>query len=202
MCPGRRRPKFLAMLLAVALIVLAAAWRVAGAHTPALANFAPLMALAFCGAVYLQDRRLWVVPFVALAASDLYLDHYYAATFGESWTWPSAVLRLVCFAAAIPLGLAVAARKSWVTLGAGALTASLIFYVLTNTDAWLRDPYYPASIAGWLQALTVGRPEFPPTWMFFRNTLASDLLFTGLFAFTLELAARRAGRPSLLASRA
>ena len=190
------------MLLAVALIVLAAAWRVAGAHTPALANFAPLMALAFCGAVYLQDRRLWVVPFVALAASDLYLDHYYAATFGESWTWPSAVLRLVCFAAALPLGHAVAARKSWVTLGAGALTASLIFYVLTNTDAWLRDPYYPANLAGWLQALTVGRPEFPPTWMFFRNTLASDLLFTGLFALTLELAARRAGRPSLLASRA
>jgi len=48
----------------------------------------------------------------------------------------------------------------------------------------------------------VGRPEFPPTWMFFRNTLAGDLLFTGLFAFTLELAARRAGRPSLLATRA
>lgn len=190
------------MLLAVALIVLAAAWRVAGAHAPALANFAPLMALGFCGAVYLQDRRLWAVPFVALLASDLYLDHYYSATFGESWTWPSAVLRLVCFAAALPLGLAVAARKSWVTLGAGALATSLIFYVLSNTDAWLRDPYYPASVAGWLQALTVGRPEFPPTWMFFRNTLAGDLLFTGLFAFTLELAARRAGRPSLLPARA
>lgn len=190
------------MLLAVALIVLAAAWRVAGAHTPALANFAPLMALGFCGAVYLQDRRLWAVPFVALLASDLYLDSYYSATFGESWTWPSAVLRLVCFAAALPLGRAVAARKSWLTLGAGALTASFIFYGLTNTDAWLRDPYYPASVTGWVQALTVGRPEFPPTWMFFRNTLASDLLFTGLFAFTLELAARWAGRPSLLSARA
>ena len=142
------------MLLAVALIVLAAAWRVAGAHTPALANFAPLMALAFCGAVYLQDRRLWAVPFVALAASDLYLDHYYSATFGESWAWPSAVLRLLCFAVALPIGLAVAARKSWLTLGAGVLTASLAFYVLTNTDAWLRDPYYPANLTGWLQART------------------------------------------------
>jgi len=48
----------------------------------------------------------------------------------------------------------------------------------------------------------VGRPEFPPTWMFFRNTLVSDLLFTGLFALTLELAARRAGRPSLLRAQA
>ena len=71
-----------AMRLALALMVLAlaAGWRVLAAHVPALSNFAPLMALTFCAAVYLQDKRMWLVPFAALFASDLYLDYHYAAT--------------------------------------------------------------------------------------------------------------------------
>jgi hypothetical protein len=47
----------------------------------------------------------------------------------------------------------------------------------------------------------VGRPEFPPTLFFFRNTLVSDLLFTGMFAVAMEFAALRSGRPSLLVRR-
>lgn len=50
--------------------------------------------------------------------------------------------------------------------------------------------------------MTVGRPEFPPTLLFFRNTFVSDLLFTGIFALAMEYAALRAGRPNLLGKRA
>lgn len=190
------------MIFAVALIILAALWRVVCAHAPALANFAPLMALTFCGAVYFRNKRLWLVPFVALALSDIYLDYYYASTFNEVWKWPSVLVRLACFGLALPIGDWVARHKNWLSLFGGALASALIFYVATNTDAWVRDPYYARSAAGWLQALTVGRPEFPSTFWFFRNTLASDLLFTGIFAGAMEFAARRAGRPSLLAKRA
>jgi hypothetical protein len=171
-------------------------------HAPALSNFAPLMALTFCGAVYFRDKRLWLVPFIALTLSDLYLDHYYAVTFAEEWRWPSVVLRALCFALALPLGRLVAQHKSWINLFAGALAGSMLFYLATNTDAWLRDPYYVKTAAGWWQAMTVGRPEFPPTLFFFRNTLASDLLFTGVFAAAMEFAALRSGRESLLARRA
>jgi hypothetical protein len=183
------------MPFALALLVLAAGWRLVAIQVPALANFAPLMALAFCGAVYFTDRRLWLVPLAALVLSDLYLDHYYATTFGESWTWSSAVVRALCFAAAIPLGLWVAKRRNWVRLFGGALVGAVVFYLVTNTDAWLRDPFYVKNLAGWWQALTVGRPEFPPTILFFRNTLLSDLFFTGLFAAVMEFAARRAPKP-------
>ena len=55
---------------------------------------------------------------------------------------------------------------------------------------------------GWWQAMTVGHPEFPPTLFFFRNTLVSDLLFTGVFALAMEWAAARACQPSLLPTRA
>lgn len=190
------------MALALVLIVLSAFWRVVALHAPALFNFAPLMALTFCGAVYFKDKRMWLVPFAALTFSDLYLDWYYATNFHETWSWPSVAVRLVCFAFALPLGRFVASHKNWLSLLGGALAGSILFYLATNTDAWIRDPYYAKSAAGWLQAMTVGRPEFPPTIWFFRNTLVSDLLFTGLFAGAMELAARRAGQESLLAKRA
>src|SRR2546423_3622828 len=117
------------MPLALLLIVLAAGWRIVGVHVPALSNFAPLMALAFCSAVYFRDKRLWLVPFVALTLSDLYLDYYYASVYHENWTWPSVLIRLVCFALALPLGAFVAQRKNWFSLLGGALAGSLVFYV-------------------------------------------------------------------------
>lgn len=191
----------MSLALALGLVVLAAAWRVIALYTPALLNFAPLMALTFCGAVYFRDKRLWLVPFAALLVSDLYLDYYYATTFNEHWNWPSVLVRAVCFAAAIPIGRFIAQHKSWLNLFSGALAGSILFYLATNTDAWLRDPYYVKNAAGWWQAMTLGRPEFPPTLFFFRNTLASDLLFTGMFALAMEYAALRAGRENLLGRR-
>jgi hypothetical protein len=192
------------MRLVVALVVLllAAGWRVLAIHAPALSNFAPLMALTFCAAVYFPDKRMWLVPFAALLLSDLYLDYHYAAAYGETWVWPSVLVRLVCFGLALPVGQLVARHKSWLNLLSGALAGAIFFYLATNTDAWLRDPMYAKTGAGWWQAMTVGRPEFPPTLVFFRNTLVSDLLFTGVFALAMEFAALRAGHVSLLRRRA
>lgn len=192
------------MPLAIALVVLllAAGWRILAAYLPALANFAPLMALTFCAAVYFRDKRLWLVPFIALMLSDLFLDWHYATTFGETWQWSSVAVRFVCFALALPLGRFIAQHKTWLNLFGGALAGSLFFYLATNTDAWIRDPLYTKTVVGWWQAMTVGRPEFPPTLFFFRNTLLSDLLFTGIFAQAMEYAALRAGRPNLFARHA
>ena len=189
-------------VVSLIVLVLAATWRIAAAHVPDLANFAPMMALTFCAAVYFRDKRTWLVPFAALLVSDLYLDYHYASTYGETWHWPSAMVRIVCFALALPLGRFVAQRKNWLTLIGGALAGSVFFYLATNTDAWVRDPNYAKTAAGWWQALTIGRPEFPSTLFFFRNTLASDLIFTGLFALAMEYAALRAGQSSLFAKRA
>src|SRR4051794_19084868 len=109
------------MALAIVLMVLSAGWRILALHIPALFNFAPLMALTFCGAVYFRDKRLWLVPLLALTLSDIYLDYYYATAFHEVWYWPSALIRLICFALALPLGTFVAQRKNWFTLLGGAL---------------------------------------------------------------------------------
>lgn len=187
------------MLFALAVIVLSAFWRVIALYVPSVSNFAPLMALTFCGAVYFRDKRLWFIPLIALTLSDFYLNHYYRVHFGETWTYSGAVLRLLAFCGGLALGSMVAPNRSWMKILGGALGSSLFFYVVTNTGSWQADITYAKTFAGWWQAMTVGHPEYPPTLFFFRNTIISDLLFTGLFALSMEYAARRAGQPSLLA---
>ena len=99
------------------MILAAAAYRVGAVFVPDLSNLSPIMALAFCGAVYFERRILWLVPFVALAASDVWIDRYYASHYGYTWELGGSLLRLACFAAApadssassMPLGLNVGA---------------------------------------------------------------------------------------------
>ncbi len=186
------------MRTAIALILLATGYRIVAAWNPELVNFSPLMALTFCGAVYFRNRWLWLLPFLALSASDLYLDHYHAVHFGYTWDLGGVLVRTLCFAAALALGWMVAHRKTWLTLAAGCLGGSLLFYLATNTASFLGDAYYAKTLAGWWQAMTVGHPEFPPTLFFFRNTLVGDLFFTGAFVFAMEWTALRAGQPNLL----
>ena len=188
-------------IVAFTLIVAAAAWRILALHAPELSNFSPLMALAFCGGVYFQTRWMWCVPFVALSGTDFYIDHYYAVQYGYHWTAGGVALRLLCFAMGLVLGRTVAARRSWLTLVAGAAGASVLFYLLTNTGAWLNDYGYAHTARGWFVALTVGHPGLPSTLFFFRNTFASDLLFTAGFALAMEYLALRRGETSLLGAR-
>jgi hypothetical protein len=54
----------------------------------------------------------------------------------------------------------------------------------------LQDAAYAKTVAGWIQALTLGRPDWhPTTWEMFRNTLMSGGLFTALFAAAEKLTA-------------
>lgn len=186
------------MLLPVVLILIAALFRVLPTMDFSLANVSPVMAIAFCGAVYFRKRWTWAVPFVALCASDIYINWFYAREYGYSLPTAGYFARFACFAAAILLGRWVSTRKSWLWLLNGSLLGALLFYIVTNTQSWWSDPFYAKTLAGWWQALTIGHPEFPPTIYFFRNTLFGDLMFTGLFAGLMELVAQHKGEPSLL----
>lgn len=183
---------------AITLIVLALVYRVLPTMDMAFANFPPLMAVAFCGAVYFRDRRLWLLPFAGLCLTDLYINWFYAREYGYHMEMGGYIARAACFAAGVGLGAWVSQRKSWLGLLNGTLLGALLFYLVTNTQSWFGDAFYAKSLAGWWQALTVGHPEYPPTIFFFRNTLFGDLMFTGLFAGVMELLARRSSEPSLL----
>jgi hypothetical protein len=186
------------MPLAIIVLILAAGWRVFTVHVPALSNFSPVMALAFCAGAYSRGLWLRLAPSLALVLSDLYIDHYYATVYHYEWSLAGAFLRILCFVAALGIGVAISGRRNWVNLLGGTLAGSVIFYLVSNTAAWRGDMGYSHTLAGWWQAITVGHPQYEPTILFFRNSLVSDLAFTACFALAMEYASLRKGEPSLL----
>lgn len=143
-----------------------------------LPNFSPLMASALCGALFLPGLMGLIIPLAALLISDASLNLHYGVPVISSqllWTLP-------CYFIAIGIGWMLRGGRSvYLPVLTGTLAASLIFYIVTNTGCWLGQSAYPQNLEGWIQALTVGLPGYPPTWTFLRNSLVSDLLFTAFF---------------------
>jgi hypothetical protein len=160
-----------------------------GGHLPWLENFAPVAAVALCGGIYLPRRLAFIVPLGALFISDIFLNWHY----GYPLVSVEMISRYLALAASVGLGFALRNRPRLATVLPVSLLGSLIFYIVTNTSSWLTWPGYSRTFAGWAQALTTGLPGYPPTWMFFRSTLISDLLFTALFV--LCMAATREPEP-------
>jgi hypothetical protein len=118
-----------------------------------------------------------------LLATDIGLNLFYYHTSAVS---ASMALNYLAYGVLIWLGQRHSPQSSWLRLVRGGLLGAILFYLLTNTAAWLQNPEYPKTLAGWFQALTGGIPGFPPTWTFFRNTLFSGGIFTGLFAGAMK----------------
>ena len=147
-------------------------------------NFSAAYALAFCAGVYFPGRLAWWLPLGTLLGTDVLLNVFYYHT--PVFTGDMLV-KTLSFAGLIGLGRLFSPRMSWLRLVGGGLLGAILFYLVTNTASWLFDPGYVKSIAGWIQALTLGLPNYPPTWEFFRNTLMSGGLFTGLFVGAVKL---------------
>lgn len=143
-----------------------------------LPNFAPLMAAALCGAVFIPGWLGLVVPVGALLVSDALLNVHYGMPVVSTqllWTLPGYLI-------AVGLGWMIRERRGGLlAILGGTLVASVLFYLITNTGSWLGLAAYPQNFTGWIQSLTIGLPGYPPTWVFFRNSLVSDLLFAAFF---------------------
>jgi len=185
-----------AVVLVAACIVAVAAFRVArAAFLPEIPNFAPVAALAFCGGLFLPGLAGWILPMVVLAGSDLALSAllgYPVFSGAQSVAW-------LCTLAVIGLGRWLSASPS---LGLGrffgsVLGGSVLFYLVTNTAGWLANPAYARGLSGLWTSLTVGVPGYPPTWMFFRNSAISDLIFAGLVLAVWVVATRSLRRPAV-----
>jgi hypothetical protein len=169
-------------VLPVVFVLLAAFTRWPGVFPP---NFSAFYALAFCAGAFFPGKVAWWVPLGTLFATDIALNIYY----GISFQWYQLV-NYAAFAGLILLGRGFKSHRTLLPLLSGGLLGACLFYLLTNTAAWLFNPFlnpeYTRDLAGWFRALTQGTAGHPPTWEFFRNTLLSGGLFTGLFAAALQ----------------
>ena len=173
-------------VLAALLIVVFGLSRWPGLMPP---NFSAAYAMVFCAGLYLPGRLGWILPLGVLAGSDLLINLVFYAKDGFSTgAFIKAELPVwLAYAGMVALGRAFGAKRSWWTLVGGGVIGAMLFYVVTNTGAWMSLPGYQKTLSGWVQAVTIGLPGFPQTWEFFRNTLLSGGLFTGLFVGSIKL---------------
>jgi hypothetical protein len=154
-------------------------------------NFSAAYALAFCAGVFFPRRLAWWLPLATLLATDLALNFYYQFYRHVDAFKPALLLNYVAYAAIIWLGTKFSARSAWLKLLSGGIFGAILFYLITNTAAWFFNPFhnpeYTRDLAGLIIALTKGTGGYPQTWEFFRNTLLSGGLFTGLFAGAMKL---------------
>jgi hypothetical protein len=157
-------------------------------------NFSAAYALVFCAGVYFPSRLAWWVPLLTLLVTDIGLDIYYLHIGWNVFEIPVLKYQLINYAAygaLIWLGRRFKPQSSFLSLLGGGILGAILFYLITNTASWLFNPFhnpeYSKDLMGLISALTVGTSGWPQTWEFFRNTLLSGGLFTGLFVGAMKL---------------
>ena len=195
---------------ALALLLLAAVYRVwlawQTAHSGSfgtlfswLPGFCPLAALTLCGGWFLPRRWALAAPLVMLLITDLAITTIYGwQPLGGGAVSAMAVQMLSRYAVLGVVGvwaLKMRGGRAGAAIGAFSVLAatvagSIIFYVATNTFSWLTLPGYALTATGWWQALTTGLPGYLPSWMFLRNAVVSDFLYSSLMLVAVRAAQR------------
>jgi len=169
-------------------MLLAAVSRWPGLFPP---NFSAFYGLAFCAGAFFPANIRWWLPLGTAVVSDLALNLYYNFALHINAFQFYQFMNYGAFAAIIWFGTRFNQRSPFLRLLSGGILGALLFYVLTNTAAWLFNPFhnpeYTKDLAGWLTALTKGTGGYPTTIQFFINTLLSGGLFTGLFAGAMKM---------------
>jgi|SRR3990172_2131036 len=162
------------MILAVALSRL----------IPHPLNFAPIGAMAIFGAAYFSNRIVaLMIPLLSMWISDIvlyntvyssYNTHLWLIPQGFPWNYAAFILiTLVGF-------FLLKKIKLKNVIGAG-LSASIIFFLVSNFGVWLGSPMYPQNISGLITCYITGIP-------FFWNTIGGDLFYSAVLFGTFELA--------------
>ncbi len=165
---------------AILMVLLLVGFRVLGSAMPeTLPNFQPLPALLLCGVIFLKGTQRWLIPMLAWVVTDpltSLLQHRPVL----GWHHLEIALGL---AATVAIAQRVGRSPNWLNLLGGAALSALAFYFVTNTISFFVDPLYPKTLTGFVQAQWTGpnAPGYGPTWLFLRNLLAANLLFSALF---------------------
>lgn len=165
-------------LPAILLVLLLAGFRVLGSLFPQeLSNWQPLPALLLCSVIFLQGSARWVLPLSVWVVTDPIVS----AIQGYPLIGWHHVGIAAGLAATVAIGLRLRRQPGFLPVLLGAAGSAVAFYFLSNTVAFVTSSLYPKSLEGFAQAQWTGPSGYGPTWVFLRNSLAANLLFTSLF---------------------
>ncbi len=134
------------------------------------ANFAPIAAMALFGGTYLNKKLAFILPVVAMVASDYFIGFD---------SWQSRAVVYSCFLLSGLIGLYIRNHKTAATVLGGTLASSVLFYLITNLVFLYPEAMYEHGLAGQMQSYVNALP-------FFRNTLAGDLFYVGILFGSFE----------------
>jgi hypothetical protein len=153
---------------ALTLVTLAAA---AMRLVPHPWNMTPIAGIALFGGAHFRDHRAaFGVPIAAMLVSDLVL----ALTVYGSAAFRGIPSVYLAFALTVCLGRVLAPRPSAVRVGAAAIGAALLFYLIANFAVWMRGALYPMTGQGLVACYVAALP-------YLRNAIVGNLVYTAIF---------------------
>lgn len=183
-----KNEKITLSFIVITLIVAALA---ASRLLPHPFNFSPVAALAlFGGARYSNKAAGFLIPLAAVWISDLFLNFAWYGRFVPFYD--GALVTYAAFALIVLLGALGLKKFSAGRLLAVSLSASIIFFVVSNFGVWAFSKMYPLTGEGLLSCYVAALP-------FFRSTLAGDMVYSFVIFYGFALAAKNI--PALRAAR-
>ncbi|MCS6928356.1 MAG: hypothetical protein NZM43_02565 [Saprospiraceae bacterium] len=168
--------------VAFVLIVLAILTRLLP-HPP---NFTPITAAGLFGASVFGQLWLGIaIPLLSLFLSDLYINNVVYDHFYDGFVWFGSLWVYLAFGMVSVLGrLMLHEKTTGIRVVIASLSASTLFFLVTNFGVWLTSGMYPLTAEGLLACYVAGIP-------FFGNTLLGDLFYSavlfGGYAWTARL---------------
>lgn len=161
------------------LVFIAAAARFLP-HPPNVACIGALGLLAGC---YVQGRRAYLLPMIALGLSDL----VGAALRIPGMGFYSPITMAAVYAgmfASVPIGRWVSRLdgkcSKWISVPSASVAASTVFFLISNAGVAFFSGWYPVTAGGILSCYIAAIP-------FYGFTLAGDLVFTSVMFAAMHL---------------
>ena len=140
------------------MVAIAAATRFLP-HPP---NFTAIGGMALFGAATLTNKKLaFIVPIMAMLISDLFIPNGFDLSV------------YTAFIAIAAMGLLISNKKGPMPVIVGSISASVIFFAISNFGVWASQAMYTKNAIGLMTCFQAAIPFFP-------NTLAADLFFSSL----------------------
>ncbi len=157
--------------IALTAIILVAAFSRVIPHMP---NFSPLGAIGLFGAAYFSMRwQAFLIPIMATWLSDLLINNVVYARYYPTFTWfyQGFYWQYGSYVLITAAGILLLAQVNAPRVFLAAMTASLLFFLITNFSAWPGEPSYSQDLSGLLDCYRAGIP-------YLKGTVLGDVCYS------------------------
>lgn len=147
---------------------------------PHMPNFAPVEGLTLFGAAYFKRKEFaYLLPILLLYLSDLIINNttariYFTENEGVVWFSNYMIYSFASMILITLIGRLLLKKIAATHVIVSALTASIIFFLISNFGIWVHSTsFYSKDLNGLMTAYIAGLP-------FLRTSVISTLLFTSI----------------------